>query len=131
MFETEQNADVQELVLRETPQVIEYSAFRYVHERGRGGREVNRSDEFVYTRIKQGVCGPVNGVDVGFRVPLEVYQLWEKSRACETSGGMTAYCTYLRPSDVRRDDEFDVPMSEDTQDHLPQIPLMQSTTALE
>jgi hypothetical protein len=68
---SDENANVQELIFSNS-EFWQKTTLGGERESRSGRYEIQRGNEFVDAWVKQGIGGPVNGVDVGFWVALQV-----------------------------------------------------------
>ncbi|KAA1469004.1 hypothetical protein DENSPDRAFT_552718 [Dentipellis sp. KUC8613] len=74
VVEANKNANVKKMVLRHA-EVAQNRLLGRERERGGRGGEVDGGDELVDAGIEEGICWPVNSVDIRFRVALQVDEL--------------------------------------------------------
>ena len=75
MVEADEYTDVKELILADA-EIAQNGLFGDKSEGGWVCGEVYGCNELVHTRVEKGVCRPIDGMDVRFRVALEIDQLW-------------------------------------------------------
>ncbi len=127
-----ENTTVEELVVRQAELVKDralYDKSEFGREFRVVGRQVDGGDDAVKLRVEESFDGAINGVHKCFAVKVEVNQLGPNVTLDVFV--LKERETYLRPSDIGRDDVLDVPDPEDPEHGPPQVPLGNIALALE
>jgi hypothetical protein len=121
-----EDTDVEETLLRDT-KVGHDIPFGDIIKGWFGCQEVNGDHELVDARVEEGVGRAVDCMDVGFRMMLEVDQLWDVTQLqTKSENAPRTDHTHLSPRQIWSDDKLDVPMAENMKNHAPEIPLVKT-----
>ena len=129
VIESDEDTDIKELIFC-YPEFLHEAPLRGILK-GRVRRsQIEGGNQLVHARVEKGICRSKNGMNIRFLVTLEVYQLILFSLLMAMDK-LSRKQTYLSPSDIWGNEEFDIPVSKDPQYHPPKIPLGKATPAFE